>query len=72
MEKLTKELLIKEIKELKTLINDNEAAHTHEDYLYEWFIESLKKNMYATVEEITEMAIIVHETSNLHFERWCG
>lgn len=72
MEKLTKELATKEFEKIKSVISDDEVAHSYEDSLNEWFIGYLKENMYDTIEEITEVVNIISQTSSLDFARWCA
>jgi len=72
MEKLTIELAAMEFEKIKSMIHDDEAAHSQEDKLSKWFITCLSENKYDNMEEITEVAIIIAKTSELDFDRWCA
>ena len=71
LEKLTKEIAIKEVADIRSFALDNEAAHSNEDSLHYWFICCVAAGMYEK-EEAIEVANIVKSTSEINFARWCA
>lgn len=69
MKKLTKDLAINEIIEIKKLIDDEEEAHRKEDFLYYGFVDCIAKGLY-TESEIKEIAEIVISSREINFQRW--
>lgn len=72
MEKLTIELASNEFEKIKSMLHDDEAAHSCEDSLANWFIVCLSEKMYDNIETITSVAKIISKTSELDFARWCA
>ncbi|WP_291078988.1 hypothetical protein [Empedobacter sp. UBA6305] len=70
LEKLTKEMAIKEVADIRSIALDDEAAHSTEDSLHYWFICCVAAGMYEK-EEAIEVANIVKSTSEIDFARWC-
>lgn len=70
MEKLTKELAVKEFEKIQSMMGDNEMAHVGESELKDWFNSCLEKSMYDTIEEITEIAKIMCQVTKLDYNRW--
>ncbi len=70
-----KKLTLEEAKDLVALIEemkyDNESAHSEEDDLRAWFIESCATGLY-TKKEMIEVGKIVLSTKDLDFDRWCA
>jgi hypothetical protein len=71
LEKLTKEMAIKEVADIRRIASDDEAAHSNEDDLHYWFICCIAAGMYEK-EEAAEVANIVKSTSEIDFERLCA
>ena len=71
LEKLTKEMAIKEVADIRRIAPDNEAAHGDEDILHYWFICCVAAGMYEK-DEAAEVANIVKSTSEIDFARWCA
>ena len=71
MEKLTKQIALNEVEEIKNIASDEEAAHSNEDALHFWFIECVAAGMYGKTEAV-EVANIVKSTSEINFARWCA
>ena len=46
LEKLTKEMAIKEVAEIRNIASDDETAHVNEDSLHYWFIRCVAAGMY--------------------------
>ena len=69
LEKLTKEMAIKEVADIRNIASDDEAAHGDEDILHYWFICCVAAGMYEK-DEATEVANIVKSTSEIDFDRW--
>ena len=69
MEKLTKELALKAIKEIENISSDYENAHEKEDDLYYWFIYCASQGWYDK-DEVIEIAKILETTSDIEFGRW--
>ena len=51
--------------------DDDEAAHSEEDSLREWFIECCATGLY-TKKEMIEVGKVVLSTKDLDFARWCA
>lgn len=71
LEKLTKEIAMKEVENIKNIASDDEAAHSNEDSLHYWFICCVAAGMYEK-KEAKEVANIVKSTSEIDFARWCA
>ena len=71
LDKLTKEIALKEVENIKSIAADDEAAHSKEDSLHLWFIACVAAGMYKK-EEVVEVANIVKSTSDIDFARWCA
>jgi len=71
LEKLTKEMAIKEVADIGNIASDDEAAHSNEDSLHYWFICCVADGMYEK-DEAAEVANIVKSTSEIDFARWCA
>jgi hypothetical protein len=71
LEKLTKEMAIKEVADIRNIASDDEAAHSNEDSLHYWFICCVAAGMYKK-DEAVEVANIVKSTSEIDFARWCA
>jgi hypothetical protein len=71
LEKLTKEMAIKEVDNIRNIASDDEIAHSKEDSLHYWFICCVAAGMYEKDEAI-EVANIVKSTSKIDFARWCA
>lgn len=69
LEKLTKEIAIKEVADIRNIASDDEAAHINEDILHYWFICCVAAGLYEK-DEATEVANIVKSTYEIEFERW--
>jgi hypothetical protein len=67
--KLTKEIALSEIEEIKNTASDDEAAHSMEDSLYLWFVECAANGMYEK-EEMIEVASVVVTSQDIEFARW--
>lgn len=71
LEKLTKEMAIKEVANIRNIASDEEIAHSNENRLHYWFICCVAAGMYEK-DEATEVANIVKLTSEIEFPRWCA
>ena len=71
LEKLTKEMAIKEVAAIRNIASDDEVAHSNEDSLHYWFICCVAAGMYEK-DEAAEVANIVKSTSEIDFARWCA
>ena len=71
LKKLTKELAVKEISNIRSNASDNEGAHVMEDSLHNRFISCVAFGMYDR-EEVIEVAKIVKASSEIDFTRWCS
>jgi len=69
LEKLTKEMAIKEVAEIKRISLDDSAGHSFEDELRYWFICCVAAGKYEK-KEASEVAKIVKSTSKIKFARW--
>lgn len=69
--KLTKEMAIEEVSEIRKIWHDDEVAHSREDELYFRFISCIADGMYDKSESI-EIANIVRQTSLIDFSRHCA
>ncbi len=69
LEKLTKEMAIKEVADIRNIASIDETAHLNEDSLHYWFIRCVAAGMYER-EEAAEVANIVKSTSEIEFARW--
>ena len=69
LEKLTKEMAIKEVADIRDIASDDETAHINEDSLHYWFICCVAAGMYEK-DEAAEVANIVKSTSEIDFARW--
>ena len=69
LEKLTKEIAIKEVDYIRSIASNDESAHSDEDSLHYWFICCVAAGMYEK-EEAIEVANIVKSTSEIDFARW--
>ena len=69
LEKLTKEMAIKEVADIINIASDDETAHSNEDSLHYWFISCVAAGMYEK-DEAAEVANIVNSTSEIEFARW--
>jgi flagellin-specific chaperone FliS len=56
--------------ELKADDGDDEAAHSREDALYQYFIEQISNGEIKTIEEARQLAKRVLFTKELTFSRW--
>lgn len=64
MEKLTKEVVIKEIESIKSLSSMSRAMNERRDnepesYLYTRFVEGIANGLYSNLEEVVEVAKIM-------------
>ena len=66
--KLTKEDAIKLVAQIENIQGDDEAAHSYEDSLREWFVECCANGLY-TKKETIEIGKIVLSTKDLDFSR---
>lgn len=64
---MTNEYLQKRIQEIKDIKDDDEAAHSWEDDLYEDFIRYVSEN---GPQELAEKAKIILKTKEIKFSRW--
>lgn len=71
LEKLTREMAMKEVADIRKFASDDETAHSNEDSLHYWFICCVAAGMYEK-EESEEVANIVKSTSKIDFARWCA
>jgi len=75
MEDKKQKLNLKDAQDLVAQIDkmkcDDEAAHSEEDSLREWFIECCAKGLY-TKKETIEIGKVVLSTKDLDFARWCA
>jgi len=71
MDKLTKEMAVKEVDKIIAIASDDEAAHSNEDKFHYWFICCVSAGMYEK-NEAAEIANIVKSTSEIGFARWCA
>jgi hypothetical protein len=71
LEKLTKEMAIKEVVKIREIAGDDEIAHGNEDSLHYWFICCVAADMYEK-NEAKEVANIVKSTADIDFARWFG
>ena len=69
LEKLTKEMAIKKVADIRNIALDDETAHIKEDSLHYWFICCVAAGMYEK-DEAAEVANIVKSTSEIDFARW--
>ena len=69
--KLTLEDAIKLVAQIDKMKDDDEAAHSEEDSLRAWFIESCAMGLY-TKKEMIEVGKVVLSTKDLDFARWCA
>lgn len=69
IEKLTKEIAIKEVDKIKSIAHADDVAHEAEDNLYFWFITCVSKGMY-NQKEAKDIATIIKSTSEIDFGRW--
>ena len=69
LEKLTKEMAIKEVADIRNIASDYEDAHSNEDSLHYWFICCVAAGMYEK-DEAAEVANIVKSTYEIDFARW--
>ncbi len=67
--KLTKEVALETVYNIKENSGDDEGAHSMEDALHFWFIKCIAAGMYEK-EESVEIANIVKSTSEIKFARW--
>ena len=69
--KLTLEDAIELVAQIDKMKGDDEAAHSEEDSLRAWFIESCATGLY-TKKEMIEVGKVVLSTKDLDFARWCA
>ena len=69
--KLTLEDAIELVAQIDKMKDDDEAAHSEEDDLRAWFIESCATGLY-TKKEMIEVGKVVLSTKDLDFARWCA
>ena len=69
--KLTKKEAIEIVASIEKIKGDDETAHSKEDSLREWFIECCANGFY-TKKEMIEIGLIVLNTKDIDFARWCA
>lgn len=69
MEKLTIEEVNKRIDWIKNNLHDDSACHVKEDQLRELFITNVVNKRY-TVDEASEIGLLIMSTDDLDFSRW--
>lgn len=69
MEKLTKEIAINKVQEIRDCAGDHEIAHTKEDALHFWFLECFANDLYLD-DEAMEVANIIKKTKEIEFARY--
>lgn len=65
---MDKDYIEREIEKIKAEADDDEAAHSKEDSLREYFISHLAER----TDEIGDLAKLVLSTKEIRFGRWCS
>ena len=71
MDKLTKEMALSAVEDIRRAANDDEGAHSMEDSLYLAFVECCAAGLYEPG-EAAEVAKVVLSTHDIDFARWCA